>query len=648
MIIITDKPERFTGLKTAVRVIDCKSYIKECPETWELYSQEYVPHVISSSLTTEHSLIAIDFDMSICDKFLVGHHILSSNGGTIVYFSEYESSVHGFEDVGLFRTKGIQIITKKKLLEAIDDEENQRIIRSQFQLNFDYNNYKDLFRKLLVVDRHQATNEWGTVKLLYNHGLTLGEIERVFELPKTVYFKQKLKEYEITDSSVINYTKYFNRAELEKERKKFAISISKCKKILLIDDNGKKGWQFALGIVFSEAIIDVKVNFEDANDITDFSEYNIIFLDLRLPQDQQRAQIDIKNGFKLIEKIKNDESSLHIPLIVFTASQRAHTLDKILNLGADAMYVKDSPESSQTDSLDNYYDFISEINFQLEKAEVLKQYWVAIVQIKNSLLPEVVDTANCQLKSRIIERLEMFYGLMKKRYEEFAYNTDKFHFSSDVLSFMTLWSILNEVQECYFTKQYTTLDIIWDYRSKTYTPLTKSDPSDRRNRINYKYLQKWHVKGQPQDIYFERINISIRTKSSGGFRVDSNGDYLIDSDVNCYLSYNSNRAPHYSTRDSLGNYLKTFVSFPEQKLSFQIAFLLLEKQQLSVSSKQEEYLKILKNANDQRNRLYITHGEESNSFFHSQLEKDKSLPSNATWDLFRLIFFLLTGDDSKI
>ena len=233
---------------------------------------------------------------------------------------------------------------------------------------------------------------------MLNHGVRLSDIESQYKLPKTIYFKQKLKEHNIDNSTIIDISTYLKKDNLNVEKAKFLVNTKRVNKILLIDDNSNRGWRYALKVLFNSAP-DIKLHFEEANSIVDFSIYDLIFLDLRLPTNLNDTIPNIDNGFKLIDKIKADENSLNIPLIIFTASQKASTLNDILEAGADAMYVKESPDLTLTESLDNYFDFISEINFQIKKGEHLKKYWEAIKKIKQGFLPEIINSNTLKLKS---------------------------------------------------------------------------------------------------------------------------------------------------------------------------------------------------------------------------------------------------------
>ena len=56
------------------------------------------------------------------------------------------------------------------------------------------------------------------------------------------------------------------------------------------------------------------------------------------------------------------------------------------------------------------------------------------------------------MQERMKERFEMFYGLLKRSFEETKFNEENYHYSHLELAFMTLWSCLNDIQHEFFDK----------------------------------------------------------------------------------------------------------------------------------------------------------------------------------------------------
>lgn len=146
--------------------------------------------------------------------------------------------------------------------------------------------------------------------------------------------------------------------------------------ILLIDDNAENGWKDICNEMFPSALIraplirakepkkayketmddlyhhDIKPEIEEINKLE--SPF-LILLDLRLFDETERS-IDLANlsGKLLLEKIKRDFRG--IPIIITTASNKVWTFQKLINLGADAYWVKEGLDEQRTaeDSVNNY------------------------------------------------------------------------------------------------------------------------------------------------------------------------------------------------------------------------------------------------------------------------------------------------------
>ncbi|MFG4004622.1 response regulator [Flavobacterium aquidurense] len=629
--LITNQPNTYKDLEQKCTIIDVSTFVENVPAEWANYANEFIPFLICERINDNQIVVGIDFSINEDLRYLLAHHILTSYLDCLLFFITDDLThltLHLENDLGLFKNKAIKIIDNEHLNELFKNDEEIIRLSAKFSADFSYSIYTKNYQRQIDLDTHQASNEWGAIKLMLNHGISLSTILGNYKIPLTIFLKQKLKEHKITSSSVVDYSSYSREPDIIKEKSKFAINIPVIQKILLVDDNANKGWEFAIQKIFPTASIDTKVSFDEANAISDFSNFDFIFLDLRLPTNLVNRTPNIKNGFHLIEKIKNNEKSLHIPLLIFTASQKASTLNQILEYGADAMYVKESTDFTQENSFDNYLNFISEINFLIEKGEHLKKYWKVILLIKSALLPEIVDTSTLILKSRIIERLEMFYGLIKTGYEQSKFNKNKFNYSSDVLSFITLWSILNEIQECFFEKNV----------DKSYT----------RIKIGASFasidLDNWKIKGQSPPEYF------IKEKPIFEENVDSLGNIVRPNNSNVrreqYSRFQYKKSTPFFEFDAAG-FKSRRINYKE-RLSLQIAFLLMAKTNLKSSPLLNSYLKILNDSNKQRNKLYLTHGESSSPNFHASLEKNKNLPASTTLNLFKLVAFLLTGNDRII
>jgi CheY-like chemotaxis protein len=487
---------------------------------------------------------------------------------------------------------------------------------------------KDFDTKVITVtsenlahDRHSITNHWGAVKLALNAGYGIEDIK--YDFPPTLYFNYLIKKYGLKIDP--NNDKVNLWSHLKKE------------KILLVDDNSDKGWKAVMLKIFEPAIIDVADDFEKINqfgNVKDISSYDLIFLDLRLPKIQKK-EIEYDNGITLLKRIKDKYPQ--VPIIVFTASNKSWTREAVLNFGADGMYVKESPEfsSDKNYSKENFKNFTNSVVNTLEKYRILRPYWEEIqFIIENPTFLSLPEKGKSRFKERIEERLKMFYGLLKRGFEQTEYNKNQFHFSDNELSFMTLWSILNEISEaCYDKEDESEFFELNDNNGKIW----KLSPPKNHKDSNWKIISsnKYLIKNE-----YEFFNILI----------DGNPEMINGK----YPRLKSKKVESFISKK---NYTFLIPSIPENRkevtkeIGMQIAFLILNSNK--ELTYKEELCKSLYKLNETRNHLYLTHGNYITTGFYRETEKEKRekhtiKPNGDIKDLFELISFLLTGKENKV
>ena len=144
---------------------------------------------------------------------------------------------------------------------------------------------------------------------------------------------------------------------------------------------------------------------------------------------------------------------------MFTASNKAWNMHELHQAGADGYFVKEHPETAKDPdfSVKNFENFQQTVTQCVKKGELLRKFWKHKKLIKKSNL--LVNKPNQINRERILERLIMFIGLLKKAKEQTKFDTTTFFYSDWELAFLTLWSTLNEIQEVYFNKQESTFNI---------------------------------------------------------------------------------------------------------------------------------------------------------------------------------------------
>lgn len=257
-------------------------------------------------------------------------------------------------------------------------------------------------------DSHSVANEWGAFRLAKFAGKSLK-----LEKPSSLYFKFK-------DS--------FTNNEIVPNRNFLDGTLKTSCKALLIDDNAKSGWSDVLEHILRKHIIrydyssdlDVIDTYDAALELKDYTEYDIVFLDLRLLKEEDRGNIVIEleefSGTKILRKIK--ECNRGIQVIVFSASNKIWYIDKLLNLkeaNANGYYVKESPEYilSSNFSNENYNNLIENITKCLD-LKFLKDFYNEFNLIKVELLKRRKKDLSKEFVDEAIKWLELSNDIIAK------------------------------------------------------------------------------------------------------------------------------------------------------------------------------------------------------------------------------------------
>ncbi len=464
-------------------------------------------------------------------------------------------------------------------------------------------------------NRHQTTNEWGAMRLASNFGI----FQMInFTYPKHIYFKYLLrfinKDHPVPNKSLHNLFS----------------------KILLIDDNADCGWIDLLENIHN-CQVDKRVSSTEVlawqhTTPEKFDQYDLIYLDLYL----EKGKADSRNALSALRFIKGKYP--HIPVIIFTASDKAWNLDEVLEKGADAMYVKESPlyYRNKEYSTRNFNDFVATIKDVHEKYKILRPYWILISKLISHAKFNAIENFPRKFKDRIEERLRMFYGLLKKGYEQKEYDKQTFYYSVYELAFMTLWSVLNEIQEAFFDKK--NISIIHS-NGVSYN----HHPNRPKNPLSKKQL--WILKSSGKTFINNTISFS-GSEADGTPKLKNPSKYDLQADIaTSDLKYDYWNAPYYSI-DSTGSFTNN--DFITKSLHAQIAYILLNR-----SSHTNAQLINLHKLNEIRNSMYLTHGDSFDSNFFTQTEKAKRTsssltPSNDIKNLFDLVAYLLTDDHTYV
>lgn len=375
----------------------------------------------------------------------------------IVYDNTDSSNLIDFNipETFILLSKGVCRVQEEKLKITYDTNEQnynedeqvqqtKRNLLAEFEEQLGGGDFRNPILKYLNVrptdatqNRHSIANEWGAWSLARTAGMPDADLPT---LSNDLYFKYLVAKYQpqrTQSNETLNY-------------------IEKPLKVLLIDDQANKGWEKVLHWIFKHKILknttyDFSItpilSTEDVKDTVINEDWDLIFLDLRIPTEN--------DGKELLKKIKELRPDHQV--IIFTASNKAWNHKELYNLGADGYFIKEHPEQANSDySKGNYKNLLDTIKSCLDNGEKLKWFWQHIAMIENCTVNIIAEegfpNAADKIATRLKERLRMFYGLLKRAHQQTKFDETNFYYSDFELAFMTLWSCFNEIQQNYYTK----------------------------------------------------------------------------------------------------------------------------------------------------------------------------------------------------
>lgn len=222
-------------------------------------------------------------------------------------------------------------------------------------------------------------------------------------------------------------------------------------KILIIDDEANKGWKAILGyLLFENHQVDSATTINKARDLIAKYIYDIIFLDLRFGEkDHQTNKLKEFGGYELIEKVRENflSENFATPVILFTASNKAWFINGMLDAGCDDYYIKEHPDTAYDQEFTKQNtkrlkETVATLLIENRKRKSIHNKIKAIVEKSQN------EIKNENIRTRITEKLKIGYGILFKKNS--AYEENKLLFNNEVLSFITLWSILEELSHFLF------------------------------------------------------------------------------------------------------------------------------------------------------------------------------------------------------
>lgn len=405
-------------------------------------------------------------------------------------------------------------------------------------------------------DSHSIANDWGMTRFgfLINYvNFRTQDLFTKYLLAKTEADTGSIKERDKTTKKWIDY---LNHNTL---------------KVLFIDNDAQKGWNSYIKKFFDIQIAEYYLefdNYENANRYFNMTKIeikrlpDIILLDLRLEEADDKIilpkNIAEYSGGKLLITIK--KTFPFIPVIIFTASNKAWNIEALLQEGADGYYIKESPDYGINNkySIYTFKRFTSNLIKVIEKAKYLKKIWNSNYEIIKNLHKSIDNEI---IRSSIDQKLNMAFAILNSH--QTNYEINNYVYNEFEFAFLVYWSILSEIIADKFK-----INAIKKGKTTIHT---------------------WKIK--KENCYYIKENRSklINQKFAGEEhkRMDKPKYYLVNSEIEI----------------DANNYTKT--------ISLQIVYLILaskEYKAFNKPSKDQEFIfKLIDETNEQRNKLDLTH-----------------------------------------
>lgn len=332
--------------------------------------------------------------------------------------------------------------------------------------------------------RHNLANQWGPVQLwtglqllrdkdrtdsphwIEERSATLRENPYYAYLLSLAYLRRQANQ---TQDTAEEDTK---RERTSVRQKWLAYTRQHPIDIMLIDDEAASGWVDALEAIF-EHPAHGNVNVPEIDIATastgaiaqqvNTGSADIRLVDLRLqPSDANETSLhaDRLSGVKLIQELK--QSAPEVPVIAVTASNKAWTVRAVTEAGADGYWIKESPEYSAdpTHTVENAADLLETLRVTTSRYNDAGPVW----KLRDAIEDLRDDEDRCQtfplreeegihaVRQRLLaidDRLRRAFGYLVR--QRSLYEIKSFRSAPVDLAYLTVWSIMNEVDALCFT-----------------------------------------------------------------------------------------------------------------------------------------------------------------------------------------------------
>lgn len=408
-----------------------------------------------------------------------------------------------------------------------------------------------------LTGNHGLANIWGA--------FILDEIARTKTITINRDNEQKKLYFKYLQSQFYDFTKLQSTTRLRVLKKinlgqheKANVIPSSGKKVLFIDDKAEPNWAKLLKKIFKNSAFDyVKKsstyqNYEQDIKTKVMSEnWDLILLDLRLkPEEEQQTLAPAQySGATILQFIKSHNRGLQT--IIFTASNKAWNMKKLLDLGADGYYIKEAPlvDFDKKMAKLNYENLKEDIEICYEKG-YLKDIFV---------LHKAVKVHFATIQPSTPEEL-VFLNELSNTYQQ-AFDILSLADSSSInkkyynYAFMTYFKIFEILNNFFITEDksknewvigktgISTLDYEWNRSASDYQTLTPNYPDEKPTAY-----------GQIMNIVYQYLQFDLQKDTLIGQQL-----YRIIKDRNAYI-----HPPKPGEKDDMGKLKRRKDSFKSQ------------------------------------------------------------------------------------
>ena len=334
-----------------------------------------------------------------------------------------------------------------------------------------------------LTGRHDLANAWGPIQL-WNGMRPLMNAEMRFpswactkfrDLTKRRYYQYLFALAHLRKQASSSADEDW-KTEVKEQQQSWVDMLrprSQPLRIGLVDDNASNGWQPALEGVFADTpdagSVEAPHSADDFHDLDalagDIAQrgWNIVCVDLRLIEadaELTSRRADKLSGSRLVRAIKQRNPSL--PVIVFTASNKAWTVQELREAGADGYWVKESPEygTDPVYTVQNAAALLQTLREVVQRYEGAQPLWDLVDQVQSirddqsavfKFVPLVQDKDEQRVRNyltSIENRIRRAFGHLVTGSS--SHEAETFAFHPMDRAFLALWGVVNDMNALFF------------------------------------------------------------------------------------------------------------------------------------------------------------------------------------------------------